>query len=209
MTRWTNRRAKDRGTNGAADGVERLAPTLTRRLRTERVGAGGKAVLLAAAVLAVGLAIHGYGTGGLAVTSINASGAGPLRAQPPPSTATRAPGRSSGGPTPPTTPAKLGPALSGSQYAQYAYRVYPGPVSASAQQATAGYSITTKLSGDTVVVVVSTAGSSTELSRKTYAAADSVYFIEANFGDDSGVTELNPGDDGLIVTNPAGLIVEG
>jgi hypothetical protein len=171
----------------------------------------GRAVLLAAAVLAVGLAIHGYGSRGLAVTSINASAASPLRTHQPPGTAKHEPAQSAGGSTPATTspPVKLGPALSGSQYAQYAYRIYPGPVSASAQQAMAGYSITTKSSGANVVVVVSTAGSSTALSRKAYSAADSVYFIEANFGDDSGVTELNPGDDGLVVTNPAGLIVEG
>lgn len=213
MTRWTKRRAKDWETTVAPGRVyaERLAPTLARWLRTERVGGVGRAVLLAAAVLAVGLAIHGYGSRGLAVTSINASAASPLRTHQPPGTAKHEPAQSAGGSTPATTspPVKLGPALSGSQYAQYAYRIYPGPVSASAQQAMAGYSITTKSSGANVVVVVSTAGSSTALSRKAYSAADSVYFIEANFGDDSGVTELNPGDDGLVVTNPAGLIVEG
>jgi hypothetical protein len=73
----------------------------------------------------------------------------------------------------------------------------------------AGYSISTKVSGANVVVAVSAAGSSQAPSRRTYAATDKVYFIEASLGDDSGTTELNPGDDGLIVTNPQGRIVEG
>jgi len=192
-------------------------------LRAERVGAIGLAVLLASAVLAIGLAVHGYGNRGLALASVAASKASPGGSQQPAGTATRAPAKSTAGSTPSTTsppfakttpsttspPTKLGPALSSTQYASFAYRIYPGPVSASAQQAMAGYSISTKLSGSKVVVIVSPAGSSQAPSRKAFSAADDVYFIEANFGDDSGMTELNPGDDGLIATNAQGLIVEG
>jgi hypothetical protein len=174
-------------------------------------------VLLVAVVLAVILAIHGYGNSGLSLPSVAASAASPVRSQPQPTTTTTTTttkgaaadspnGATSTSPTSP--PAKLGPALSSTQYASYAYLIYPGPVSASTQQAMAGYSISTKASGSNVVVTLATAGSSQAPTQKTYPAADKVYFVEANLGDDSGATELNPGDDGLIVTNPQGRIVE-
>jgi hypothetical protein len=173
-------------------------------------------VLLVAVVLAVILAIHGYGNSGLSLPSVAASAASPVRSQPQPTTTTTTTkgaaaaspnGATSTSPTSP--PAKLGPALSSTQYASYAYLIYPGPVSVSTQQAMAGYSISTKASGSNVVVTLATAGSSQAPTQKTYPAADKVYFVEANLGDDSGATELNPGDDGLIVTNPQGRIVEG
>jgi hypothetical protein len=197
-----------------------LAQALARWLRAERLGTVGLAVLLAGAVLAIGLAVHGYGNRGLALPSVASSAATPGRSQPPPTTttsttkttakgaaATRGSTSTSTSTSSPAT--KLGPALSSTQYASYSYRIYPGPVSASTQQAMAGYSISTKVSGANVVVAVTTAGSSQAPSQKTYPAADNVYFVEASFGDDSGTTELNPGDDGLIVTNPQGRIVEG
>lgn len=193
---------------------ERLAPALTRWLRAERVGTVGLAVLLVTAALAGVLAIHGYGNRGLALPSV-AAAASPGRSQPPRTTTTTTKGaaaNSTSGSTSTSTtspPTKLGPALSSTQYASYAYRIYPGPVSAATQQAMAGYSISTKVSGANVVVAVSAAGSSQAPSRRTYSATDKVYFIEASLGDDSGSTELNPGDDGLIVTNPQGRIVEG
>lgn len=213
---------RSRPANPAADPVDvnfrSLAPALARWLKAERVGMIGLGVLLVAAVLAVGLAIHGYGTRGLSLPSVVASATSPVPNQPQP-TATRTKGAAANPPpgstststsTSTTSPAvKLGPALSSTQYASYAYRIYPGTVSASAQQAMAGYSISTKVSGANVVVAVSTVGSSQAPSQKTYPAADKVYFVEASLGDDSGTTELNPGDDGLIVTNPQGRIVEG
>jgi len=99
--------------------------------------------------------------------------------------------------------------LSSTQYAGFTYLIYPGPVSASAQQAMAGYSISTQSSGGNVVIAVSAAGSSQTASKKTYPSTDKIYFVEANLGDDSGATELDPSDDGLVVTNPQGRIVEG
>jgi hypothetical protein len=211
---------RSRPANPAADPVDvnfrSLAPALARWRKAERVGMIGLGVLLVAAVLAVGLAIHGYGNRGLALPSVAASAASPGRSQPPPTRTKGAAANSTNGSTSTSTststtsPAvKLGPALSSTQYASYAYRIYPGTVSASTQQAMAGYSISTKVSGANVVVAVSTVGSSQAPSQKTYPAADKVYFVEASLGDDSGTTELNPGDDGLIVTNPQGRIVEG
>lgn len=209
---------RNRPVNMAVDRVgvnlRRLAPALARWLRAQRVGTVGLAVLAVAVVVAVALAIGGYRSGGLALPSVAASTASPARSQPPPTPAKSAAAKSPGGSTSSTTSTtspstKLGPALSSTQYAQYAYRIYPGPVATSTQKAMAGYNISTKLSGSNVVIAVSAVGSSQAPSRRSYAAVDKVYFIEANFGDDAGVSELNPGDDGLVVTNPQGLIVEG
>ncbi|HKI21573.1 MAG TPA: hypothetical protein VKA15_27005, partial [Isosphaeraceae bacterium] len=193
--------------NIAADRVgvnpQGLTPAVARWLRGQRIGTVGLAVLAAAAVLAVALGIHGYGNRGLALPAVAASTASPVRSQPAPSPTKGAAVNSTSGSTSSTTspPTKLGPALSSTQYAGFTYLIYPGPVSTSAQQAMAGYSISTQSSGGNVVVAVSAAGSSQTASKKTYPSTDKIYFVEANLGDDSGATELDPSDDGLVATN--------
>ncbi|MGH7691294.1 MAG: hypothetical protein ACREOA_01100 [Candidatus Dormibacteria bacterium] len=42
---------------------------------------------------------------------------------------------------------------------------------------------------------------------KTYPSSDHIYFIEADFGDDSGSSEYNFGDDGVVVTDATGHVV--
>jgi len=44
--------------------------------------------------------------------------------------------------------------------------------------------------------------------QHTYPAADHIYFVEENFGDDSGNSEYNFGDDGLLVTDASGHVVQ-
>jgi hypothetical protein len=41
-----------------------------------------------------------------------------------------------------------------------------------------------------------------------YVGGTKVWVIEASLGDDSGNTDYNLGDDGLIVTNAAGRILQ-
>src|ERR1017187_5778224 len=72
---------RNRTANIAADRVgvnpRGLTPALAGWLRGQRVGTVGLAVLPAAAVLAVALAIHGYGNRGLALPAVAASTASP------------------------------------------------------------------------------------------------------------------------------------
>jgi hypothetical protein len=59
-----------------------------------------------------------------------------------------------------------------------------------------------------MTVSVSATGSSQGTQTTTHPASDRVYFIEASFGDDSGNTEYNFGDDGVLVTDAQGRIVQ-
>jgi hypothetical protein len=219
MKRHGKKPASNKADDSVGVNLGKLAPGLARWLKAERIGTVGLVVLLAGAVLAIALGTHGYGNRGLALPSVAASTGSPGHGQKQPpattttTTTTRAAANSTSGSTRSTStnspPTKLGPALSSTQYAGFTYLIYPGPVSASAQRAMAGYSISTQSSGGNVVVAVSAAGSSQTASKKTYPSADKIYFVEANLGDDSGTTELDPSDDGLVVTNPQGRIVEG
>ncbi len=185
------------------------------RIGGENIGRNGLIVLAVAATGAVGLAFHGYGHGispngtSLAVGSTAVS----------PSTGKSAPASSSSTPTTSssaapsgsstsTTAPKLGPLLSSTQYASVAYKVYPGPESAQAKAATAGFNISVKLSGNTEVLSVSLVGASASPQSSTFQKGDSVYFIETTLGDDSGNRDYSGGGDGIIVTNAQGRIVE-
>jgi hypothetical protein len=89
-----------------------------------------------------------------------------------------------------------------------AYQIFPGPESAQAKTVTTGFNISVKVSGNNVIVSVSVAGSSSSPQRSTFQKGDSVYFVETSLGDDSGSSDYSAGDDGIIVTNSQGKIVE-
>lgn len=184
------------------------------RIGSENIGRNGFIVLAVAAVGSIGLAFHGYGHG------ISSSGASlPVALATAPSTSAKpsssstasttaaSSGAASKGSTS-TTAVKLGPLLSSTQYASVSYRIYPGPESAQAKAATAGFNISVKLSGNSEIVSVSVAGSSSTPQTSTFQKGDSIYFIETSLGDDSGNSDYSGGDDGIIVTNSQGRIVE-
>ena len=182
----------------------------------DRPGLRALAVLAVAGLVGVGLAIHGYGRGGVLagphgglapVTGSHARSSTPSHASNPPASTT--PQQS---PTPQhtstTTQHKLGPLLSSTPYAPYAFRVYPGPEGPQTRQATAGFTIRVRPAGGTIDVSVSASGSGQPGRTSTFPASDRVYFIEASLGDDSGNVEYNFGDDGLIVTDAQGHVVQ-
>lgn len=92
-------------------------------------------------------------------------------------------------------------------YAAYAYRVYPGPVSAQAKLATAGFSVDVRPSGGHEVLSVGAASFGQPPQTKVLPPGDQVYFVEAAFGDDSGNSDYSAGDDGVVVTNSTGHLV--
>jgi hypothetical protein len=59
---------------------------------------------------------------------------------------------------------------------------------------------------ETITLAPASSPSSTQ--SATYAKGDKVYFIEASFSDDSGNNDYGGSDDGVVVTTPAGRIVE-
>jgi hypothetical protein len=183
------------------------------RLGTERVGPRGFALLGATGLMGLVLAVHGYGHGTVVAGGLT-SVAAPAKS----TKARAASARSSSTSTTSTTPAssskssasnqKLGPLLSSTQYASYAYQLYPGQEGSQARLATAGFDIRITPGPGAFTVSVSATGSTQGAQNSTHPANDHVYFIEASFGDDSGNSEYNYGDDGVVVTNASGRIVE-
>ena len=179
------------------------------RVGPDRVGLRGLSLLAVTALIGIGLAVYGYGRGVVIV-----SGAGTLspgarlsaRAAAPTKTTSASSNTSSTTSTAPTQ--KLGPLLSSTQYAPYAFRVYPGPESSQARLATAGFTLAVTPSAGTIKLSVSAAGSGQGTQTSTYPAGDKVYFIEASLGDDSGNVEYNFGDDGVVVTDARGYMVQ-
>lgn len=192
------------------------------RLGVERIGPRGLALLGAAGVLGVVLAVHGYGAG--TVTASSAVGAANRLAAGGAATTTGAKrgghgtaqgsGTKSHATTTTTAPAgggtsqKLGPPLSSTQYASYAFQVYPGPVSSQATAATAGFSVKVNPGSGSFSVSVSAVGTTGAPQTSTYPTGDRVYFVEATLGDDSNNSDYNFGDDGVVVTNANGRIVQ-
>ncbi|MDA8365446.1 MAG: hypothetical protein M0Z62_00630 [Actinomycetota bacterium] len=108
---------------------------------------------------------------------------------------------------PSSTPAQtLGPPLSSSQYAPYAYQIYPGTPSQQAQAALSGIDFHVTPGKTSFTISVGVAGGSSRSS--TFPNGDKVYVIEASFGDDSGSADYSYGDDNILETNAAGRIVQ-
>lgn len=179
------------------------------RLGSEQIGPRGLLLLGATGIAGVILALQGSGHGPLATPTgiTKPPSASPAR------TGQSTPAHQSTTTTSPSSSAstaphqKLGPKLASTQYASYAYRLYPGPQSAQARSATAGFNISITPSPTAITVRVSGAGVA-KTQTLTYPAGDRVYFVEASFGDDSTNAEYNLGDDGLVVTDAYGRIVE-
>jgi hypothetical protein len=182
------------------------------RLGPDQVGLRGLLLLVVTGLVGIGLAVYGYGRGVVVVAG--QGGVQPLASTsrshtPTSTTSTPTSTSTTAGPTPSTTPSqKVGPLLSSTQYAPYAFRVYPGPVSSQAQVATAGFTIHVTPSAGKITLSVSASGSGQGAQTSTFPAGDRVYFIEASLGDDSGNTEYNFGDDGVVVTDAHGHVVQ-
>ncbi len=168
------------------------------------------AVLSAAGIAGVCLAIVGWNNRATGlVSSLIAS-------QPPPAasaSATPGPGST---PTPAgtaspaasaTAGATTGPLLSSEPYASYAYQIWPGPVSSNAQLAMAGFTVHVAKSGKGITVSAAQTGQSAG-SPHLYPTGAKVYMIDSNLGDEGGSVDYNVSDDGLIVTNAQGQMLQ-
>lgn len=180
------------------------------RIGPDRVGFRGLLLLAAAALVGIGLAVHGYGRG----VVVGSAGIQALRStdSPSPSHAgTRhqtSPPATAASPSPSGPSQKLGPLLSSTQFAGYAYRIYPGPETSRTRQATAGFTVQVNPRAGAIVVSIAPTGSNQSAQTATYPSSDRVYFIETTFGDDATDVDYNGGDDGLVVTNAQGYVVQ-
>ena len=174
------------------------------------VGPRAAGLLAVTAVTGVVLALHGWSgrhsglaPGALATSSGPPALAGPTASAGPagsvgptgPASPTPAPGpsRASPGPQP-------GPLLRSEPFAAYSYLVWPGPPTAAAQAALAGLSVSVHRDGAGISVTAGVNGQPAAAPR-FYPRGARVYVVEASLGDDSGNSDYNLGDDGLVVTD--------
>ncbi|MGH9006235.1 MAG: hypothetical protein ACRDV6_00740 [Acidimicrobiales bacterium] len=169
-------------------------------------------------MLGLVLALHGAGHGlvvaggapgisstqGSGATGKGVRGGSATTTTTPTTTATTTTGTSSRGAS---RTQKLGPPLSSTPYAQYAYELYPTKQTSSNPSATTGFHVLITPSGATVTVKVSASGSGAAPQSSSYPVTDRIYFVETSFGDDSGDSDYSFGDDGLLVTNSQGRLV--
>ena len=195
------------------------------RLGADTVGLRGLALLGVAALTGIGLGVHGWSgrhngvVPALAGSSPPAASATASQPSPTPGASSPAPAASSSPPasqgpvasSPPASSAapaaSAGPKLSSQSYASYAFVVWPGPVSQAGKAAATGLVIKVTKSGSGIEVAAGVAGQKMP-APKLYPTGAKVYVIEAALGDDSGNSDFNLGDDGLVVTDAQGRIVQ-
>ncbi len=177
------------------------------RLGGEPVGRWGIALMGVAGAVGIGLAVHGWSARAAGVTPALASGSSSASA---PAASASAPAGSPAQPASPTAPsspaASAGPLLSSEPYASSAFLVWPGSPGAAARQALTGLSVSVKKQGSGVKVTAGVAGQPAQ--SRVYPAGARVYVIEASMGDDSNNSDYSLGDDGLVVTDSKGRIVQ-
>jgi hypothetical protein len=174
------------------------------------VGPRGLAVLGVTAILGVLLANHGWSTyhGTSTPGSLAGSAAARVATNPSarPSTAGRShPGQPTTGPS--GSASSPGPLLSSEPYAQYAFQVWPGTPTAAAKAALTGLSVTVHSQAGGLSVTAGVNGQPAGTPH-LYPGGARVYVVEASMGDDSGASDYNLGDDGLVVTDAQGRIVQ-
>ncbi len=187
-----------------------------RSSRSRAVGPRGITVLAVTGIVGVLLAVHGwahYNTigplgslGASSTTTRLPAGTGPPTAAPATSRSpTSAP--AAGSPTHSGTAASSpGPLLKSQPFAAYAFSIWPGTPTSVAQAALTGLSISVHRQGAGLSVTASVNGQPPGAAH-FYPGGAEVYVVEASMGDDSGSSDYNLGDDGLVVTDTHGRIV--
>jgi hypothetical protein len=181
------------------------------------IGFRGLTVLLIAGLAGVALAVLGWSqrytglvahaVGGLSSASAPAAPAASPRPATPASPRSAATAAQPGPSAASSAPARPGPLLSSEPYAQYAYLEWPGTPSVAAQQAASGLTIAVTRQPGGIAVRAGVAGQATGPAH-FYANGRGVYVIESSLGDDAANVDYNLGDDGLVVTDARGRILQ-
>jgi hypothetical protein len=156
------------------------------------------ATALAAGVVAVGIVLYQTGSGATVPDSSALSLATPPSASSTPRAQTSAPN---------ATPASSVP-FSSWRFKQYSYQIYPGPADSDAQKALAGFNLSVQDQGNSVVVYLKALSSRYRDAQYTVAKGDTAYFVETTMRDDPNDQENNLGDDGVVVVDPQGYLLQ-
>ncbi|MGA8247464.1 MAG: hypothetical protein WB797_11205 [Nocardioides sp.] len=175
------------------------------------VGPIGATLLLVTAVAGALLGVHGWSdrhsgppAGALGAVSSPASGA--ASGSPGPTNPTNPTS-----PTSPTSPSTgrspaAGPLLASQSFASYSFQVWPGTPSAAAKGAMTGLSISVRRTGSGISVTAGVSGHPG--TPHAYSGGARVYVVEASMGDEAGNSDYNLGDDGVVVTDAQGRILQ-
>jgi len=176
------------------------------RFSGKPAGPLGLALLAVTALTGVVLAVHGWSGrhSGLPAGALAASSPAQAPSAPAPSSSAPAATPSSPGASPAGGP---GPLLSAQSYAQYSFRVWPGTPDAAAQAALTGLTVKIVRQGSGIMVTAGVIGQPANAPR-FYSHGAMVYVVEASMGDDSGNSDYSLGDDGLVVTDAQGRILQ-
>lgn len=175
----------------------------------EPVGRWGIALMTITGIAGVTLAVHGWSSRAAGVTPALASGSRPAAtASAAPAASSPAPAGPSAAASPPASAAaRPGPLLSSEPYASSAFRIWPGPVSAAAKGALTGLTVSVHQRGSGLAVTAGVSGQPAGAPH-VFPGGAKVYVVEASMGDDSGSSDYSLGDDGLVVTNSQGRIIQ-
>jgi hypothetical protein len=102
---------------------------------------------------------------------------------------------------------KPGPLLSSQSFAQYSFLVWPGTPGANAKAAMAGLSIAVRPTSSGISVKAGASGQP-QAPARLYRGGARVYVVEASLGDEAGNQDYNLGDDGVVVTDAHGRILQ-
>lgn len=187
------------------------------RYQSGSVGPRGLTVLAVAGIVGILLAVHGWAhhnttgapgsfAGGPAAAQQPSQGAsapvayGPS-AEPSSSVPAAGPPSTSG-----AAAAKPGPLLNSQPFASYSFVIWPGTPSGAARAALTGLSVSVRRQTSGLSVTAAVNGQPAGPAH-FYPNGARVYIVEATMGDDSGSSDYNLGDDGLVVTDTQGRII--
>jgi hypothetical protein len=179
------------------------------------VGPRGVTLLLVTGIAGAILAVHGWSGRQSAEVSAGLgprSSATPRSSSPPGPTTSASQGRppvasGNGGGSPGSAAAKPGPLLNSQSFAGYSFLVWPGTPSSAAKSAMAGLAIAVRPTSSGISLKAGVSGQPQGAAR-LYRGGARVYVVEASMGDEAGNTDYNLGDDGVVVTDARGRIVQ-
>jgi siroheme synthase len=94
---------------------------------------------------------------------------------------------------------------------QYAYKIFPGNISAASKEAMAGFAFTTKAMSDgSTQITLTSQNQFYKTQQYVVKAGDSLYFIERNINDDDSEkdTDSKYTDDTAVIVDPQGYIAQ-
>ena len=97
--------------------------------------------------------------------------------------------------------------LGSQSYASYSFLVWPGTPNSAAKSAMTGLSISVRRTGSGISLRAGVSGQP-QAAARSYHGGARVYVVEASLGDEAGKLDYNLGDDGVVVTDAHGRIVQ-